>query len=138
MRGEVFLLSRNIKIQGEDFETWGGQIVVIDYEDTSNGLLKSGYLWMDEVQVYNCSQMDTAKAALRFEWNLAHTHVSIVKNSAFHHGNGWGLNMKRANNVEFYNNLFYSFSTIGSSFDIIQNVVLDGNTVSSIFERDFE
>jgi hypothetical protein len=27
MRGEVILLTRNVKIQGEDIESWGGQIV---------------------------------------------------------------------------------------------------------------
>ena len=34
MRGEVILLNRNIKIQGEDVDGWGGQVFVSDYFET--------------------------------------------------------------------------------------------------------
>jgi len=30
MRGEVLLLTRNVKIYAEDIESWGGQIVTSD------------------------------------------------------------------------------------------------------------
>lgn len=59
IRGEVLLLTRNIKIIGEDIESWGGQIVT---SDTVDGLkddgtirMRSGQLIMDNVEVYNCS-----------------------------------------------------------------------------------
>jgi hypothetical protein len=59
IRGEVLILSRNIKIQGEDIESWGGQIVTSDTIefDGITGQLKYryGHMIMDNVEVYNCS-----------------------------------------------------------------------------------
>ena len=69
MRGEVILLTRNIKIQGEDVDGWGGQILVSDYFET-DGTWRKGSLIMDNVQVYNCSQLDTFHAAIRFEGGI--------------------------------------------------------------------
>jgi cell migration-inducing and hyaluronan-binding protein len=66
MRGEVALLSRNIKIQGEDIESWGGQIITGDFIE-ENGVWRNGTTIMDNVEVYNCSQIDTQKAAFRFD-----------------------------------------------------------------------
>lgn len=48
LRGEVSLLTRNVKVVGEDTETWGGQIVVVDFVE-SDGTERSGYVWMDSV-----------------------------------------------------------------------------------------
>jgi len=37
MRGEVVLLSRNVRVLGEDLDTWGGQITVQDiFEETGD------------------------------------------------------------------------------------------------------
>jgi hypothetical protein len=54
IRGEVLLLTRNIKIIGEDIQGWGGQIVT---SDTIEGdlTMRTGQLIMDNVEVYNCS-----------------------------------------------------------------------------------
>ena len=54
MRGEVLLLTRNVVIQGEDYDHWGGQVVVTDMFET-DGTWRKGSLIMDSVQVYNCS-----------------------------------------------------------------------------------
>lgn len=137
MRGEVLKLSRSIKILGEDLQTWGGQIVVQDFFDFGN-VPRSGHVYLDSVQVYNCSQMDTEKAALRFERNTAHPIKSVVKNSAFHHGNGWGLLVKSSKNIEFENNIWFSFSTIGTKFYNAEGITLTGNTVAAVWERVFE
>ena len=55
MRGEVILLSRNIKIKGEDVDGWGGQVFVTDYFET-DGTWRKGQVIFDNVQMYNCSQ----------------------------------------------------------------------------------
>ena len=54
IRGEVVLLSRNIKIAGEDIESWGGQIVT---SDTIEGdlTMRHGQVFMDSVELYNMS-----------------------------------------------------------------------------------
>jgi len=42
MRGEVLLLSRNIKVVGEDIESWGAQVVTSDtIEFDSEGEMKT-------------------------------------------------------------------------------------------------
>ena len=42
MRGEVILLNRNIRVQGEDVDGWGGQLLVTDYFETS-GKWRKGF-----------------------------------------------------------------------------------------------
>ena len=73
MRAEVFVLERNIKIQAstDDIgsiikEAWGGRILVADFFEPSLTLRK-GSLIMDNVQVYNCSQKQTYKSAIKWE-----------------------------------------------------------------------
>ena len=58
MRGEVIMLTRNIKILGEDIESWGGQIVTGDTaEISSSGRIKErvGSLYLDWVEMHNMS-----------------------------------------------------------------------------------
>ena len=66
MRGEVMLLTRNVKINAEDIESWGGQLVTSDTIEF-DGTTRFGHTVLDNVEIFNCSQIDTFKAALRFE-----------------------------------------------------------------------
>jgi hypothetical protein len=54
IRGEVVLLSRNVRIVGEDIESWGGQIVTGFFmeEDLT---MRFGQTYLDNVEIYNCS-----------------------------------------------------------------------------------
>lgn len=54
MRTEVVLLSRNVKIQGEDVDGWGGQVLTTDMFEI-DGTWRKGVTIFDNVQVYNCS-----------------------------------------------------------------------------------
>lgn len=76
-----------------------------------NGVLRRGHTVLDNVEIYNCSQYDTYKAALRFEG--AHANFSHVSNSAIHHGLGWGFHINTASNITFENNVFFGFSLFG-------------------------
>lgn len=69
MRGEVILLTRNIKIDAEDIESWGGQVVTSDTMEIygTEIISRTGTTILDSVEIFNCSQIDTFKAALRFE-----------------------------------------------------------------------
>ena len=88
MRGEVLLLSRNIKIIGNDSDNWGGQIVTSDFIE-GDGTMRNGSTVFDSVEIYNCSQYDTMMASMRFEGNgRSFSHIS---NSAIHHGSGIGV-----------------------------------------------
>lgn len=54
MRGEVVLLSRNVRVVGNDTDSWGGQILVSDNLEAS-GVQREGQLLIDNVEVFNCS-----------------------------------------------------------------------------------
>lgn len=86
MRGEVALLTRNIVIDAHDIEDWGGQIVTSDtVEVHAEGTIERfGTTIMKNVEIFNCSQIDTFKAALRFE-SAATLHSSIT-DSSIHNG----------------------------------------------------
>ena len=66
MRGEVVLLTRNIKIVGNSSEDWGCQVLTGDFVE-GIGVNRTGITILDYVEVYNCSQYDTYKGALRWE-----------------------------------------------------------------------
>jgi hypothetical protein len=48
MRGEVILLSRNVRVVGNDSDSWGGQIMVSDNVEET-GVKRSGQLIFDNV-----------------------------------------------------------------------------------------
>lgn len=58
-----------------------------------------GQIILDSVEIWNCSQSDSYKAALRFD-NAA-TLESKVINSAIHNGNAWGVRVVSSNNILF-------------------------------------
>ncbi|CDW80878.1 ipt tig domain containing protein [Stylonychia lemnae] len=133
MRGEVHLLSRNVKIQGNNSEAWGCQILTSDFVEM-NGAIRSGHTYMNNVEIYNCSQYDTFKAE--------------IANSAIYTGWGYGAQFEDAANVKLTNNSFYFFVKKGiniqsSSVNLsikqqsIQNITLDGNHVMHVSERTF-
>jgi hypothetical protein len=67
----VFKCSRNIKISGEDIESWGAQFVTSDTTEfdviNDSIITRFGKAMIDNVEFKNCSQIDTQKAAIRFE-----------------------------------------------------------------------
>jgi hypothetical protein len=130
-------LTRNIQIIGEDIESWGGQIVTSDTIDGLNAdgtiRMRSGQLIMDNVEVYNCSQADSMKAAVRFEG--ASGSWSVVSNSAIHNGFGWGLGVYKSSNVLIKNNIIWGFRAVGVGALTVRNFTFDGNFVGHIYER---
>lgn len=137
MRGEVLLLSRNIRIVGEDIESWGCQIVTSDSVEvdaaTGNIVTRTGSSIMDSVEIYNCSQIDTFKAALRFE-SAVQSHSSVT-NSAIHNGLGWGINVKASKNILFKDNVIFGFRPIGVGIDVSHNITFDNNVVGKVEHR---
>lgn len=88
---------------------------------------------LQNVEIYNASQVDTMKAALRFE-NAANSWSSVV-NCSIHNGLGWGVNIKASANIHFENNIVYSFKPIGLSLSKATNVTIKKNFVGHIYER---
>lgn len=117
MRGEIVMFTRSITIAGEDVESWGGQVVTSDTLEYADGEIKyrHGQTFMDHVEIYNCSQANTYKAAIRFEG--ASTKHSKISNSAVHNGIGWGMRIKTSANIVIENTYFYDFRPVGIAVD---------------------
>lgn len=135
MRGEVILLTRNVVIDAEDIESWGGQIVTGDTLEIygTEIIQRQGTTVIDSVEIFNCSQIDTFKAALRFE--SASSLWSSVTNSAIHNGYAWGLMVKASANIHIEDNVFFRFRPIGVGVMTSKNVTIDGNVVANVVDR---
>ena len=64
-------------------------------------------MFLDSVEIKNCSQRDTYKAAVRFD--TAATLWSTVSNCAIHNGFGWGVHIILSENIVFFNNMIFGF-----------------------------
>jgi len=135
MRGEVALLSRNIIIEGDDSNDWGGQILTGSLIEYINGKFKqrSGQTIMDHVEVYRCSQADSWRSAVRF--SSATGNWSSITNSAIHNGLAWGVYVEGSSNVNFENNVVYSFRNTGINLSYAKNITVNQNWVFHIVER---
>lgn len=137
IRGEVLILTRNIKIQGEDIESWGAQVITSDTYDynINTGELseRKGSTILQNVEIYNASQHFTERSAIRFE-NAIGGHSSIV-NCSVHNGLGWSFSIYKSANIHVENNSFFIAKPIGFRVDTATNVTIKGNWVGHVTER---
>jgi hypothetical protein len=68
-----------------------------------------GQTILDSVELYNMSQKDTHKSALRFEGASSPIKHSSITNCSIHNGFGWGMYVKSSENVHLEDNVLYSF-----------------------------
>ena len=80
------MLTRSIRVVGNDTDTWGAQVVVSDSIEF-DGSQRTGRLHLDGVECYNCSQRNTRKSGIRIE--NAKNGNQVVKNSVVWGGEGW-------------------------------------------------
>ena len=88
---------------------------------------------MDSVEVYNCSQYDTLKAALRFDGNTG--SYSSITNSSIYLGWGMGITIIDSNNTFLQNNNIFSFVRFGVLIKTSFNITLDGNVLNGVWDR---
>jgi len=84
IRGEVVLLTRNVRIVGDNTDLnkdWGGQMVTSDTMEAS-GTQRSGLTELSSVEFKNCGQKQTYNAAIRFDG--ANTNNQIVTGVVAH------------------------------------------------------
>lgn len=135
IRGEVVSLTRNVKVIGEDLEGWGGQILTADifeYDDT----VRSGQTIMDSIELDNMGQVDTRRAAIRFENAAEHSHS--VSNCAVHNSLTWAVNVVRSAKVRLENNVFFELRAVGIGVDSSKDVVVHNNFVGHVRPRKFD
>ena len=132
MRGEVMLMSRNIRIVGNDTEKWGCQVVTSDFLESS-GEIRIGRTFLDHVELYNCSQYDTWKAALRFD--NANKGSSRVSNCSIHQSQGVAVEINESKNIIVETtNIFVAFK-FGINIVTSSNITIDRNWVVGILWR---
>jgi hypothetical protein len=137
IRGEVLLLSRNIVIAGEDRETWGGQVLTTDsLEVDSEGemMFRTGSTIMHNVEVYNCSQKNLEKSAIRFEGATgSHSHLKGV---SVHNGHSWGILVWKSANVLIEDSGVFNFIPLGIVVKTSNNFTLTNSVLIGVSERD--
>jgi hypothetical protein len=132
MRGEVVLLTRNVKIAGVDNDSWGGHVLVSDVVDET-GAEKNGWLTMENVQFEHMSQRDTEKAALRFD--SAALGQSRVKNIVIADTLGWSVNIVRSSNIVIEDSAFIGAKQIGVAISVSRDVTLKGIITGDVMKR---
>lgn len=70
-----------------------------------------GQIYFDNIEIYNMSQIDTFKSAIRWENNAQ--GESSVTNCAIHNGYGWALHIKTSRNILIQNNTIWNFRPVG-------------------------
>lgn len=136
MRSEVLLLTRSITIDAstDDIgyalkDVWGCRVLVADFYER-DWSFQTGSLNMDYVQVYNCSQRQTRKPALAFEF--ANGASSSITNCAIHSGQGQGVILSDSRNIIFSDNTIFRFYEQGITVEGTTAVTLEGNRMGHI------
>jgi hypothetical protein len=132
MRGEVALLTRNVVIEGEDTDGWGGQILASDTLE-SDGSFRISETVLEWVEVRNCSHRNTERAAIRFE--DARGGYGRMTGVSVHGGLGWGVSIIDSNNVEASDIVVAGTVQVGWRLDRVRNVTVDNVFVSDTRSR---
>lgn len=127
------LLSRNVKIVGEDNDDWGGQVVVSDVKLRGKGY-QSGEIHLDSVEIYNCSQINTHKAAIRFDY--ATRGSSSIKNSVVHGSRGIAFHSYYGERIEVEDTAFIGARSIGVLINHSRYVIMNRVMTGHVLRRD--
>lgn len=133
-RGEVRLLSRNVRVVGnDDGDNWGGNILTTDRMEF-DGTIRMGTTQFDNVEVAKCSQENTWNAAIRFE-STGETGASFIKNSVVHDSMAWSLLIDSSKNIVVENSDFIGARAVGVNLKSISNVKMDGLFIGDVSKR---
>jgi len=135
MRGEVRLLNRNVRVVGnnDSGENWGCNILTLDRTEF-DGTVRQSTTKFDNVEVTQCSQENTFKAAIRFE-NTGETAASYVKNSVVHNSQAWSLYIANSKNILVQNSDFIGSKAVGVNLKSITDVTVDGIFTADVVSR---
>lgn len=136
IRGEVVLLTRNVRIVGDNTDLngdWGGHMVTSDVIE-ADGTFRTGEAILSGVEFQNCGQKQTYNAAIRFDNAVTKTH--IVKHTVAHGSQGWNLNIFSSWNVQVTNSYFIGSKSIGAAISKSKNIVFSNNFVGDVALRE--
>jgi len=137
MRAEIFIMDRNIKIQASTddprspglSEAWGARILVADFFEPTLAH-RQGMIEFDNVQVYNCSQYMTYKAAIT--WFQATSLPSKVMNSVISSGRATGIHIENSAQITLTNNVIADFVQQGIWVKTSSDITIDNNWVHHV------
>lgn len=132
MRGEVVLLTRNVKFAGNDSDSWGGQILVNDNLEWT-GVQREGHLVLDNVEVFNCSQRNTFKSGIRFE--SASLSWSSITNSVVHGSHAWAFSAQYSANINIDSTAFIGARAVGVNVYSSNNVTINNAIAGDVRPR---
>ena len=133
MRGEVILLTRNIKVVADETNDWGCTIVTADRVEADRSV-RTGTMILDHVEVYKGGQEDTYKSAIRYE-GAARATESLVDGSVAWGGNAKPLIIKTSKNITVKNSSFLGGFQVGIYIQTVDNVHLDNIFLGDIRRR---
>ena len=133
MRGEVILLTRNIRVVAEESNDWGCTIVTADRVEADRSV-RTGTMILNNVEVYKGGQEDTYKSAIRYE-GAARATTSMVENTVAWGGNAKPLIIKTSKNITVKNSVFLGGYQVGIYLQTVDNVHLDGVFLGDIRRR---
>jgi hypothetical protein len=142
MRGEVFLLTRNILIEGDNTQnTWNGMFITADLtllDTTGNPQNFSGVAHLENVEFKNMGQQNNFKAALNF-WNSlrkdTETEFSTVKGISIHKSQGWGIRVQNSQNISFKDSIVFQATQIGINLISAKYITADNTNVVGVLSR---
>ena len=133
-RGEVRLLSRNVRVVGHDEgDKWGCNIFTNDRMEF-DGTIRKGTTQLDYVEVAQCSQENTWNAAIRFE-STGETGNNWIKNTVVHSSQAWSLLIDSSKDIVIENSDFIGAKAVGINLKSISNVRMDGLFIGDVQHR---
>ena len=138
VRAEVGNLTRNVKIVSDLTDKWGCTVLTPQFTPLeSNASPLQGNLVLDGVEIQNCGQRDTRKAAIDLNWVKQIYGTHSVKNCSFNNGQGWAINIEKAEGIEISNNVIYDARRYGIYMgELVKGVKILNNLIIGIKERE--
>ena len=137
MRAEVGNLTRNVKIVSDLDDEWGCTILTPSFTPLEkNAELLQGNLVLEGVEIQNCGQRDTRKAAVDLNWVKKVKGSHTINKCSFNNGQGWAINLEKAQAVTISNNVIYDARRYGIYLGKeIKAVTVERNLIVGIKER---
>jgi len=144
MRGEVVLLSRNIKIMADQVDNkWNGQFVTLDkvlldsdfYEQLYQGLTV-----LHNVEFAYMGQKNRDVAAITFINSKLRSDAPVrseLIGVSIHDGAGWGVSIEDSQYITIKDLIIFNVEQIGINLDKTDFVSLDTVYVYGVNPRDF-
>lgn len=144
MRGEVVLLSRNIKIMADQVANkWNGQFVTLDkvLKDSDDyDQLYQGLTVLHNVEFAYMGQKNRDVAAVTFINSKLLSNAPVLselKGVTIHDGAGWGISIEDSQYITIKDVIIFNVTQIGVNLNKTDFVSLDTVYVYGVNPRDF-